>query len=168
MFGLKKLRRFVGLKIKVDFSTGERAGGVNPKDPNLVCLGWQNLEEGWEIRVIRNESKIDEYISMYQGIDGIEIIEGIENIDAAIDEIVPPEKQVDYMVYMPELFTASIIAKHLDPNDPFNVNEVPNPDPVEVSPDETRRKVLGFLANQGVKGIRPIKRVKKLSEILQQ
>lgn len=167
MLGLNKLKRFVALKIKVDFTTGERAGGINPRDPNLVCLGWQNLEEGWEIRLIVDESKIDEYIQKYGNAEGVEVIEGIENIDSAIEQIIPPEKQMDYVVYMPELLTASVIAKHLDPNDPFNVNEIPNPDPVETSPDETRRKVFGFLINKGVKGIRPIKRVKKLSEILQ-
>jgi len=167
MFGLKNLSRYVGLKIKVNFTTGERAGGINPRDPNLVCLGWQNLEDGWELRLIVNEEKIDEYIKKYGNVEGVEIVEGIENIDKAIDEIIPPEKQVDYTVYMPELLTASVIAKHLDPNDPFNVNEVPNPDPVEINQDETRRKVLKFMVERGIKGIRQVKRVRKLSEILQ-
>lgn len=167
MFSVRNLGRFVALKVRVDFSTGWRAGGVDPRDPNLVCLGWQNLEDGWEIRLIVNEDKIDEYIEKYSGKDGVEIIEGVENIDKAIDEIIPQEKQVIYDAYMPELLTASVIAKHLDPNDPFNVNEIPNPDPADVSIEESRRKVLEYLMNQGVKGIRPVRKIRKLSEILQ-
>ena len=168
MFDIRNLKRFVALKIKVDFNTGERAGGIDPKDPNLICIGWQNLKTGWEIRLIRNEEKIDEYIQKYSNIEGVEIIEGIENIDKAIDEIIPEEDQVDYRVYLPELLTASIIGKHLDPQDPFNINNIPNPDPLDVSIDTSIRNTLKHLMNQGVKGIRPVKRVRKLSEILQQ
>mgnify|MGYP000371374957 CR=1 FL=1 len=166
MFGLEKLKRYVGLKIKVDFTTGERAGGINPRDPNLVCLGWQNLETGWELRLIVNEEKIDEYIQKYKDVEGVEIIEGIENIDKAIDEIIPPEDQEDYTVIMPELLIASVISKHLDPKDPFNVNDIPNPSTVEEPIEKTRRRVLKHLVEQGIKGIRPIRRVKKLSEML--
>jgi len=163
---LKGLKRYVAFKIKVDFTTGERAGGINPKDPNMICPGWQNFGKGEEIRLIVNEDKIDEYVRRYGNKEGVEVIEGIENIDKAIDELIPPEKQVDYTVYMPELFMASIIAKHLDPNDTFNVNDVPNPDPVEISVDETRKRVLKHLMERGVKGIRPVRRVKKLSELI--
>lgn len=166
-FSIRNLRRFVALKVRVDFSTGWRAGGVNPRDPNLVCLGWQNLEDGWEIRLIVNESKIDEYVRKYSNVDGVEIIEGVENIDKAIDEIIPKDKQIIYDIYIPELFAASVIGKHLDPKDSFNVNKVPNPDPEDASLEESRRKVLKYLMEQGVKGIRPVRRARKLSEILQ-
>ena len=167
MIGLKRLNRYVALKIKVDFNTGERAGGIDPKDPNLMCFGWQNLDDGWEIRLIMDESKIDEYVQRYGSAEGVEVIEGVENIDKAIDEIIPPEKQIGYSIYMPELFTASVIGKHLDANDSFDVNKIPNPDLVDVSVEETRRKVLKYLIEQGVKGIRPVKRVVKLGELLQ-
>jgi len=168
VLGLRKLKRFVALKIKVDFTTGERAGGINPKDPNLMCLGWQNLDTGYEIRLIVNEDKIDEYVQKYGNVEGIEVIEGIENIDAAIDQLIPEEEQVSYVTYMPELIMASVIAKHLDPNDPFDVNKIPNPDTADVDIRYTRRRVLEYLVKQGVKGIRPVKRVRKLSEILGQ
>jgi len=40
MLDSKKLKRYIALKIKVDFNTDERADGVNSRDFSLVCFGW--------------------------------------------------------------------------------------------------------------------------------
>jgi len=108
MPNFKNLSRYVALKIKVDFETGERAGGIDPTDPNLYCHpSWQNLEDGYEIRLVLDNRDI----SIYQNIDGIEIIEGIENIDSAILELNPNEEQ--YLFARDDaLLQASVIAKH--------------------------------------------------------
>jgi len=163
---LKDLKRFVALKIKVNFYTGERAGGIDPRDPNLVCYGWQNIDDGWEIRLIADESKIDEYVQKYGNAEGVEVIEGIENIDKAIDEIIPPEKQYRHIVCMPELLLAGLIARHLDRNDDFDIRAIPVDSTKHKSPEDERKAILQHLASKGFKGIRTEKVVYKLSEFL--
>ena len=120
MPNFKNLKRYVALKIKVDFETGERAGRINPKDPGLYTLA-QNLEDGYEIRLVLDNRDI----SVYQGIEGVEVIEGVENIDAAIEALLPDEEQ--YLFARDDLLVqTSILAKHQDPNDSFNVNDIPD------------------------------------------
>ncbi len=58
-----------GLLIEVkSWYTGERAQGINPRDPNLVALGgplWQVLDHepkgDWEIRVVRDNRDLSAY-----------------------------------------------------------------------------------------------------------
>jgi len=104
---VKQLKRYVALEIDVDFVTGARAGGIDPRDPNLVCPGWQNFELGKEIRLIVNEAAIDDYIDRYSGVPGIVIVEGKSAINARVKEIVKPRFDVLY----PSLLHASIAAK---------------------------------------------------------
>jgi len=195
----KNLKRYVALKIKVNFETGERAGGIDPTDPGLYCLA-QNIEDGWEIRLVLD----DRDISVYQGVEGIEIIEGIEGIDRAIIELLPNDEQWHF-VRDDLLVQASIIAKHQDPNDPFSIDKIPDDrsvvelreDGVYIDgkkvlgpraslrlarkvgrtvpakvvmlmlPPEVRHRLLHiWLIRHGVKGIRMIRRVRKLSELL--
>ena len=76
-----------GLKIQVDFTTGKRAGNINPRDPGLLCdPTWQNLDSGWEVRVIRDNRDVEQY----RNIPGVEVLEGEEAIDAAIAHIFKP------------------------------------------------------------------------------
>lgn len=199
MQNLKNLKRFVALKIKVDFESGERAGGIDPRDPNLYCLA-QNLEDGYEIRLVLD----DRDISVYQGVEGIEIIEGIENIDRAIMEMLPNDEQWHF-ARDDLLVQTSILAKHQDPNDPFSIDKIPDDrsiielreDGVYINgekilgarvsqkiarklgktvpsavkfvnlPIEMRNRILHiWLMKHGVKGIRMIRRVRKLSELI--
>jgi hypothetical protein len=78
------------LKIKFNATTGKRSGDIDPKDPKLQCYGWQDIpednpEESYEIRVIEDERDVSEF----QGLDGVEVLEGKEAINAAIDSTVP-------------------------------------------------------------------------------
>ena len=197
MPNFRNLKRFVALKIKVDFETGERAGGIDPRDPNLYCLA-QNIEDGYEIRLVLD----DRDISMYQGVEGIEVIEGIENIEKAIVELLPNDEQ--YLFARDDtLFQASILAKHQDPNDTFTVDKIPDdasvvsiqqdgvyingeklfgqkiaqkiarklgktiPFTVKLGnlPIEMRDRIIHiWLMKHGVKGIRMVRRVRKLSD----
>ena len=201
MPNFKNLSRYVALKIKVDFETGERAGGIDPTDPNLYCHpSWQNLEDGYEIRLVLDNRDI----SIYQNIDGIEIIEGIENIDSAILELNPNEEQ--YLFARDDaLLQASVIAKHQDPNDSFSVNNIPDDSTTitvqsdgvyvgneklfgeviaqklanklgktvpftiqmaQLSSEQKNRIIHLWLMRHGVKGIRMIRRIRKLSEMI--
>ena len=62
------------LLIEVDFKTGKRAGGVNPRDPKLQCYGWQDTESepGKEIRIVED----DRDLSVYKGVPGVTILNG--------------------------------------------------------------------------------------------
>jgi len=117
---VKNLKRYVALKIKVDFNSGRRAGNINPRDPGLFVLA-QNLEDGYEIRLVLDDRNIDKY----KQVSGIEIIEGIENIDRAIIELLPNDEQYLY-ARDDVLFQAALIAKHNDPKDTFSVDMIPN------------------------------------------
>ena len=120
MPSFRNLKRFVALKIKVDFESGERAGGIDPRDPNLYCLA-QNIEDGYEIRLVLDDRDIDKY----RNIEGVEVIEGIENIDKAIIEMLSNDEQWHF-ARDDLLVQTSILAKHQDPNDPFNVDTIPD------------------------------------------
>ena len=68
---------------------GNRAGGINPKDPKLQCYGWQNMDVNpmLELRVVEDNRDL----SQYEGIKGITIIEGKGAINQAIDDNFPPQ-----------------------------------------------------------------------------
>ena len=195
----RNLKRYVALKIKVDFATGKRAGDIDPRDPNLFALA-QNLEDGYEIRLVLD----DRDISIYQRVEGIEVIEGIENIDNAIVSLLPNEEQ--YLFARDEaIMQASIIAKHQDPNDSFSVNNIPDDSTTitvqsdgvyisdeklfgeviaqklanklgktvpftiqmaQLTPEQKNRIIHLWLMRHGVKGIRMIRRIRKLSEMI--
>jgi len=154
-----KLKRYVALKIKVDFETGYRAGNIDPNDPNLYALA-QDLEDGWEIRLVLD----DRDVSVYEGIEGVEVIEGIENIDRAIEEMFPDEDAYYYGLFNEEIFRASIIAKHQDPNDSFTVDDIPDAeDEIEFRDDGVYVKgvkVASQRVSQKYRKIHPAGRVK--------
>ena len=78
------------LLIEVDFTTGKRAGGINPKDSNLPCHGWQNLDLGLELRLVED----DRDFSQYEGMAGVTILEGKEAINQAIIANIPTKYSV--------------------------------------------------------------------------
>ena len=81
------------LLIEFDAFTGERAGGINPRDPALVCHGWQNFERepAIEIRLITDSRDLSQYI----GKAGVTVLEGKDAINRAISENMP----VSYAIY---------------------------------------------------------------------
>lgn len=89
------------LLIEVDFSTGERAGGINPRDPGLRGNPqWQDLEgkPGKEIRLIADKREA----KAYEGIPGVTILDGKEEINKAIEELFPPKAAVIDMLLIIE------------------------------------------------------------------
>ena len=65
-------------------SNGERAGNVDPRDPQLQCYGWQNMdvEPMLELRIVED----DRDLSYLEGAPGVTIIEGKAAINKAIDD----------------------------------------------------------------------------------
>jgi len=107
--------KVVALQIQVDFLTGERAGGIDPRDPGLVCPGWQDVDNGVEIRLVKDGRDIEQY----RNIPGVTVLEGVDAINARVAELFPPK----YAIKNEILFTESIKAKRIalddiDPNLP--------------------------------------------------
>jgi len=99
-----------GLKIKVDFETGERSGNIDPRDPGLKTHPtWQNVDDGWEVRVIED----DRDINIYRNVDGIEVLEGEAAIEAAIASI----HKERYAIKNEQLLVESIRQKGIDITD---------------------------------------------------
>ncbi len=75
------------LLIEWNPKTGERAGGINPRDPKLQCYGWQDSEAdpALEIRVVED----DRDLSSLEGVKGVTILEGKQAINEAIDAYIP-------------------------------------------------------------------------------
>ena len=70
-----------GICVLVDFGTGYRAGGINPRDPNLRCHpSWQNLQRGCEVLLV-----LDENTKPYEGIDGVTVLNNLQEIQTALD-----------------------------------------------------------------------------------
>jgi len=135
---IEQLTRYVALEIDVDFNTGARAGDVDPRDRNLACPGWQNIDLGKEIRLIINEAVIDEYIDRYTGVPGITILEGKDTINARVLTLVPTR----YAVVVPPLLETSITIKRI------RIDDIPP----ETPPNEQVRIVY----ERGGLGIRKI------------
>lgn len=76
------------LLIEFDLQTGKRAGGIDPRDPGLICYGWQNLERipAIEIRLVAD----DRDISKYEGIPGVKVLHDDGEIDKAIEDNTSP------------------------------------------------------------------------------
>lgn len=96
------------LLIEFDQSTGRRAGDINPRDPALRCNGWQDLESepAREIRVIED----DRDISQYEGIDGVTVLHGKDEINSAIDNLNLESHSIDDE----NLFRESLSQKQVD------------------------------------------------------
>lgn len=98
------------LLIEFDVCTGERAGGIDPRDPHLKCYGWQDLESipAKEIRVIED----DRDTAQYEGIEGVRILKSDEEIEKAITENIHPK----YAITDELFFKISIEQKKIDIN----------------------------------------------------
>ena len=91
------------LLIDVNFTTGERAGGINPhRNKNLPCHpAWQDTDAGKEMRLV-----LDGDVEPYRGVNGVTILEGEAKIEAALEQHFP-EKAV-YKITDPDLKRLSI------------------------------------------------------------
>ena len=76
------------LRVEVDFQTGRRAGGIDPRDRSLATPpSWQNTDLGIEITLVR-----DGNADRFRDVEGIEILDGAEAIDAAVLAIQPEDQ----------------------------------------------------------------------------
>jgi len=91
------------LLIDVNFTTGERAGGINPRrNKNMPCHpAWQDTDAGKEIRLV-----LDGNVEPYRNVEGITVLEGEKAIEAALAKHFP-EKEA-YKVTDPDLKRLSI------------------------------------------------------------
>jgi len=101
---LSKLRRLVALVIKFDPQTGHRPiPGIAPRhtDRALFCMPmWQDLDRGIEMRLILDDRDVEQY----RGVEGVEVVEGKDAINAKVLELFKPR----YSVAEPELFRISV------------------------------------------------------------
>jgi len=123
----------IALKIQVNFSTGERAGGINPRDPGLVCHPtWQNIDAGYEVRLVID----DRDVAMYENVPGIEILYG----EDAINNEVQAMQKDRYVVKNEALLVESIRQKGIDVS-----NIPPNLSPEEEARELYLRGALGIV-----------------------
>ncbi len=91
------------LLVEVDFSTGKRAGNINPRDADMPCHGWQNLDEGLEIRLVEDNRDL----SQYETATGITVLGDTEAINKAIIANFPTK----YIIKDKELLLAHLKEK---------------------------------------------------------
>ena len=118
--------------------TGERAGGIDPKDPGLHCYGWQDMERdpAIEIRLITD----DRDVSQYQGKKGITILEGDKAITHAIKNFIPTRYSIiDSYIAIESMKEKKIAIKILG-----NMNQ----------------EILRHLYQEGISGIRKVEPTK--------
>ena len=129
------------LKIKVDFKTGIRAGGINPKSKNFRGhSSWQDLDNGWEVRLV-----LDEDVDKYRRTSGVTVLEDEAAIEAELSANFAPK--VMYKVTTEALLSLSI-------------SQI-NPDLSAMKKNCTRQEELEFLYNAGIRGIERIVRDRK-------
>lgn len=102
--------------------TGKRAGNVDPRDPQLQCYGWQNMdvEPAIELRVVEDNRDL----SQYEGVKGVTILIGKEQINIAIDEYFPVKYSIEDNLLYEEHVKQEIGNSHIIINDlPENRND---------------------------------------------
>jgi len=135
------------LLIKWDSRSGKRAGKINPKDPKLLCHGWQILneehpEDCWEIRLVEDNRDL----SIYDGVVDVFVLNGVDEINQAMDDNLGD--QYRYSKTDSDIFTMACAQKSVD----FTV----------VLPTRSAEARLKILYDQGVAGIEKQKRFEKL------
>jgi len=142
----------VALLIEFDLATGKRAGDISPYDRGLLCLA-QDLESvpAREIRLILDNRDP----SQYEGIPGVKIIRGKDNINRMIDEIAKPM----YVIKDPELFRISLQELGISLRE---VIETVKGKYRKLAREDLDNKVLEELYNRGILGIKKFQRARKL------
>lgn len=134
----------MALLIEFDLSTGRRPGGIDPRDPGLKCYGWQNLDSvpAKEIRLIVDGRDP----SQYEGVKGIRILKGRDEINKAIEEHMPKR----YVIENAALFQLHLQQKGIS---------------LDQYAGKDTQEVLKELHRMGILGIREI-RPKRVEEVL--
>lgn len=130
------------LLIEFDLHTGKRAGGINNKDPNLLCHGWQDLdsEPAREIRLVMDNRDMNQY----KGMPGVTVLNGVAAINQAIDDVMP----IQYKVTSEVLLAEHIRQRGISLDDYAGKSE---------------KEIIVDLFNKGLVGIRkrPINKIKE-------
>ncbi len=99
----------LGVKGNVDFSTGWRASGINPKDRRyLLHPEWQSLDGGFEVFLIPEEDA-----PLFQGRAGCTVLFS----EAQINKAVAPLAGTTYFIQSDALVAQSIASKSIDISD---------------------------------------------------
>lgn len=126
------------LKVNVNFSTGIRAGNIDPvNDKNLWTEpSWQDVENGFEFSLVLNGD-----VTPYEGKEGVVVLEGLEVIQNAIEADIPPKTThfVSNKLIMDASFNQAVAAGTI------NFEDLPQ--------SATAEEELAFLYASGVKGI---------------
>ena len=119
--------------------TGKRAGGINPRDKNLRCNGWQNMDvsPAIELRLVEDNGDLGQY----RGVTGVTMLDTAEDINAAIDANFPSKIVVEDEL----LYSAHFKSK---------VNE--NKINIDDLSDEMNSRLIQLKNVYGVKGIKEI------------
>lgn len=128
------------LLIEWDQRTGKRAGDINPKDSNLRCNGWQNMDvfPAIELRLVED----DRDLSQYANVVGITVLLSSDEINKAIDINFPSKLVIEDELIYAEHFKSKVNGKKI------NIDKL--------SDDRTER-LLELKNIHGVKGIKEIK-----------
>lgn len=123
------------LLIEFDANTGQRAGDISPRDPQLPCYGWQDLESvpAREIRLVMDERDL----SQYEGVPGVTILTGKDEINRAIDLLKPEE----YALESEALFLEDLRQRGI------KLSEYQG---------KTRKEILKALGETGLVGLRKV------------
>lgn len=122
------------VKLKVNFTTGERAGGVDPRSKaNHCCPTWQDLEAGYEIRMLPQEEA-----EKIQSMPGVTVYNSFSDAEAAMPRDFP--EKIGWKVTNETLMKLSIEQLKID------VMSIPQ--------EATQEEELEFLYKAGARGIR--------------
>lgn len=128
-----------GLKLKVDFATGRRAGNISMKDPNFWCCPeWQNIEEGEEIHIV-----LDEDVEAFRGVEGVVVLETEAEIDAAVQSL----QRTTYSIGHEALAVEYIRQNGIDLTD-LTPEEISNPE--KIAEALFRKGVLGAIEHKPI------------------
>ena len=124
------------LLIEWNQNTGKRAGNINPRDPNLRCHGWQNMdvEPAIELRLVEDNRDM----SKYEGIDGVTILNGKDEINTAIDDNFPSKISIEDELIYSEHFKEKIKDKKIK---------------IDNLPDDREERLKELKVKHNIKGI---------------
>ncbi len=128
------------LLIEWDPNTGKRAGNINPRDTNLPCYGWQNMdvEPAIELRLV-TDGKIGKYNTT---VSGITLLSGKDEINIAIDNNFPIKISIeDELIY----------SEHV--KEKINTNDIK----IDDLPDNKVERLKELKDKYKIKGIKEIK-----------
>ena len=129
------------LKINVDFKTGKRAGGIDPKSPNFRGHStWQDFDAGTEVRLV-----LDENVEKYRNVAGITVLDTEADIEAELDANFKPK--VVYKITNPALMSYSLSKLNIDLSGLLK--------------DASDQDELAFLYAANVKGIQKITKTRE-------